>query len=88
MSGAAIGFEGHVTVFDLALKFITHDVATVKAVADDVVVMQQGRLVEKGLVGTVLTSPAHPYTTRLLQSVPETDPDWLDRQIASRREAC
>ena len=74
--------------FDLALMFITHDLATVKAVADDIVVMQHGRIVEKGLVGSVLTSPAHPYTTRLLQSVPETDPDWLDRQIASRGEAC
>ncbi len=73
--------------FHLALMFITHDLATVKAVADEVVVMQQGRVVEQGSVGTVFSDPAHEYTVRLLQSVPEMDPEWLDRQIAARRGA-
>ncbi|MEP9373618.1 ABC transporter ATP-binding protein [Mesorhizobium sp. KR1-2] len=73
--------------FDLALMFITHDLATVKAVADEVVVMQQGRVVEQGPVGTVFSAPANDYTKRLLESVPEMDPEWLDRQIGARRSA-
>lgn len=73
--------------FDLALMFITHDLATVKAVADEVVVMQQGKVVEQGAVGRVFSAPAHDYTKRLLESVPEMDPEWLDRQIGARRTA-
>lgn len=72
--------------FELALMFITHDLATVKAIADDVVVMQHGRIVEKGLVEPIFSSPTDAYTKRLLQSVPEMDPEWLDRLFAGRRE--
>lgn len=66
---------------NLALMFITHDLATVKAVADEVVVMQHGRVVETGSVETVFAAPKQPYTERLLHSVPEMDPDWLDNRI-------
>ncbi|MDF3936042.1 ABC transporter ATP-binding protein, partial [Pseudomonas citronellolis] len=68
----------------LAYLFITHDLATVRSVADQVVVMHQGRIVEQGPRDAVFAPPHHEYTARLLASVPEMDPDWLDRQLAGR----
>ncbi|MER9971589.1 ABC transporter ATP-binding protein [Mesorhizobium sp. M0060] len=65
--------------------FITHDIATVRAIADQIVVMHQGKVVEQGLKSEILTPPHAPYTERLLSSVPEMDPDWLTRLLASRR---
>jgi len=64
--------------------FITHDLATVKAIADEIVVMFQGRVVEKGNKKDVLSPPHHAYTERLLASVPEMDPDWLDNLLEER----
>ena len=69
---------------NLALLFITHDLATVKAVADEVVVMQHGQIVEVGNVDDVFADPQSSYTRRLLQSVPEMDPDWLTYIQTSR----
>jgi peptide/nickel transport system ATP-binding protein len=66
--------------------FITHDLATVKAIADEIVVMLQGRIVEQGVKKDVLTPPHHEYTELLLSSVPEMDPDWLDNVLALRKE--
>ena len=71
----------------LAYMFITHDLATVRAIADYVVVMQNGRVVEQGPKGQMFTPPHHPYTKLLLSSVPEMDPDWLDHTIKTRQEA-
>ena len=70
--------------FDLAYMFITHDLATVKAIADEVVVMKDGRVVEKGPKSEMFAPPHDPYTELLLSSVPEMDPDWLDRLLAAR----
>ena len=64
--------------------FITHDLATVKAIADEIVVMLQGKIVEHGEKQEVLTPPHHEYTELLLSSVPEMDPDWLDELLESR----
>ncbi|MEQ8602560.1 MAG: ABC transporter ATP-binding protein [Marivibrio sp.] len=72
--------------FDLAYMFITHDLATVKAIADEVVVMQQGKVVESGPKTEMFTPPHHSYTDLLLSSVPEMDPDWLDRLLKERGE--
>ena len=58
-----------------------------RATADHVVVMQKGRVVEQGPKGEMFTPPHQPYTKLLLSSVPEMDPDWLDRTIADRKEA-
>jgi len=64
--------------------FITHDLATVKAIADEIVVMLQGRIVEQGPKHDILTPPHDPYTDLLLSSVPEMDPDWMDNLLADR----
>jgi peptide/nickel transport system ATP-binding protein len=57
---------------ELALTYIliSHDLAVVRQVADDVLVMYRGRAVETGPVDTILAAPSHPYTQRLLESVP------------------
>lgn len=65
--------------------FITHDIATVRAIADEIVVMHCGKVVEQGLKSEVLTPPHAAYTERLLSSVPEMNPDWLTRLLASRK---
>lgn len=68
----------------LSYMFITHDLATVKAIADEVVVMKDGKVVEQGLKNDMFQPPHHPYTDLLLSSVPEMDPDWLDNLLAER----
>jgi len=65
--------------------FITHDLATVKAIADSIVVMYQGRIVEQGAKAEILSPPHAPYTELLLSSVPEMDPDWLDTLVERRK---
>ncbi|MBE0454546.1 ABC transporter ATP-binding protein [Roseovarius autotrophicus] len=69
---------------NLAYMFITHDLATVRSIADEVVVMQHGRVVEQGPKNEMFTPPHHPYTDLLLSSVPEMDPNWLTTLLEER----
>jgi peptide/nickel transport system ATP-binding protein len=59
----------------VALLFITHDLAVMREVSDRVAVMYLGKLCEIGPVDSVLEQPAHPYTRMLLEAVPEPDPE-------------
>jgi oligopeptide/dipeptide ABC transporter ATP-binding protein len=59
----------------LAMLFISHDLSVVRHVADRVLVMYLGQIVETGPVDRVLEAPAHPYTRALLSAVPSGDPD-------------
>ena len=68
----------------LSYMFITHDLATVKSIADEVVVMKEGRVVESGPKDVMFTPPHHAYTDLLLSSVPEMDPDWLTSLLNER----
>jgi peptide/nickel transport system ATP-binding protein len=68
----------------LTYMFITHDLATVRAIADEVVVMKDGRVVEQGPKDEMFQPPHHPYTDLLLSSVPEMDPDWLTNLLNQR----
>ncbi|MEP3634474.1 MAG: ABC transporter ATP-binding protein [Shimia thalassica] len=68
----------------LSYMFITHDLATVKSIADEVVVMKDGRVVEQGPKDDMFKPPHHPYTDLLLSSVPEMDPDWLTNLLKER----
>jgi peptide/nickel transport system ATP-binding protein len=70
----------------LAILFISHDLATVATLADHVVVMRRGEIVERGATGEVLAHPSHPYTRLLLTSVPELRIGWLE-ETAGRRTA-
>jgi len=64
--------------------FITHDIATVRAIADQVVVMFQGKVVEQGSKEDIFKPPYPAYTELLLSSVPEMDADWLT-QLQQKR---
>ena len=70
---------------NVSYLFITHDLATVKAIADEIVVMYQGGVVEQGIKADILAPPHAPYTELLLSSVPEMDPDWLDDLVERRK---
>jgi peptide/nickel transport system ATP-binding protein len=56
---------------DIAFLFVTHDLASARYVADDLLVMYAGQIVERGPVEEVLASPLHPYTRLLLAAVPD-----------------
>jgi peptide/nickel transport system ATP-binding protein len=56
-----------------ACLFVSHDLAAVEEVADRVVVMQHGKLVEEGDRDTIFDAPAHPYTRALLEAAPRLE---------------
>jgi len=60
--------------FGLAYLFISHDLAVVERMADELLVLQHGRVVERGRAAEMLRAPAHPYTQRLLAALPR--PRW------------
>src|SRR5512144_2501602 len=62
------------TRLGMSVLFITHDLGIVRKIADKVCVMQRGKIVEKGDVERVFTSPEHPYTRALLAAEPKPDP--------------
>ena len=70
----------------LTYLFITHDISTVKAISDQVVVMNEGKVVEQGRKTEVFQPPHPDYTELLLSSVPEMDPDWLTNLNAKRAD--
>ena len=70
---------------DVAYLFITHDLATVKAIADSIAVMYQGKVVRYGPKSRVLAPPFDAYTDLLLSSVPEMRIGWLEETIENRR---
>ncbi|MGJ8594438.1 ABC transporter ATP-binding protein [Sulfitobacter sp.] len=72
-------------VEDVSYLFITHDLATVKAIADSIAVMFQGEVVRYGTKSKVLAPPFDDYTDLLLSSVPEMKIGWLEETIANRK---
>jgi len=70
---------------DVAYLFITHDLATVKAIADSIAVMFQGEVVRYGPKSQVLSPPFDDYTDLLLSSVPEMRLGWLEDVIENRK---
>ena len=68
----------------LSYMFITHDLATVRSIADEVVVMKEGKVIEQGPKAEMFRPPHHAYTDLLLSSVPEMDPDWLSNLLKER----
>ena len=70
----------------LCYFFITHDISLVRAIADEVAVMHNGRIAETGGRDAIFSPPHHQYTGLLLSSVPEMDPDWLTRLLSEREK--
>ena len=71
----------------VAYLFITHDLATVKAIADSIAVMHRGRIVRYGSKTSVLTPPFDDYTDLLLASMPQMQTGWLESAMARRKMA-
>ena len=67
--------------FGLTYIFISHDLAVVRHVADDVMIMYLGKPVEKGSAEEVFTNPRHPYTKALLSATPVADPERRGNRI-------
>ncbi|WP_170400506.1 ABC transporter ATP-binding protein [Ruegeria arenilitoris] len=70
---------------DVAYLFITHDLATVRAISDSIAVMYQGRVARYGSKSEVLSPPFDDYTDLLLSSVPEMHLGWLEEVVAHRK---
>ena len=70
---------------NVAYLFITHDLATVRAISDSIAVMYQGQVVRYGGKSQVLSPPFDDYTDLLLSSVPEMKLGWLENVIAHRK---
>jgi peptide/nickel transport system ATP-binding protein len=68
----------------LALMFISHDLATVRAVCDEVMILYAGQVMERGPGRVVMQAPQHPYADLLASSMPELKPGWLDGIDAAR----
>ncbi|MDA9088861.1 ABC transporter ATP-binding protein [Amylibacter sp.] len=70
--------------YNITYLFITHDIAVVNAISDEIVVMYQGAVIEQGLKSEIMSPPHPEYTQLLLNSVPEMDPDWLTKLVKFR----
>jgi peptide/nickel transport system ATP-binding protein len=69
---------------DLAVLYITHDIASARYFADEILVMHDGEIVERGPAEQVTQAPSHDYTRLLIASAP--DPDAFGHQLRVRRE--
>ena len=65
---------------DMSVLFITHDLAVAYQIADRVLVMREGEIIESGNIGILSKGPSHPYSRKLLDSLP----GWEKRQREAR----
>jgi peptide/nickel transport system ATP-binding protein len=72
------------TDHSVAYLFISHDLSTVASIADRVVVLYAGRVMEIGPTASVFSPPHHPYTALLLSSIPALRTGWLEEVLAER----
>jgi peptide/nickel transport system ATP-binding protein len=71
----------------VAYLFITHDLGIVRRIAHRTAVMLRGEIIAEGPTDRIFSPPFHPYTEKLLASVPELRTDWLDEVLAKRAPA-
>jgi dipeptide transport system ATP-binding protein len=71
---------------NLAYLFVSHDLSVVKHIADDVMVMYLGRVVEQGPRDAIFANPQHPYTKALLSATPTPDPTRKRERIVLKGE--
>jgi len=65
--------------FDMSVIWITHDLGVVAEIADNIIVMYAGYIVEEANIYTIFENPVHPYTKALLKSLPRVDSHRYDR---------
>ncbi|WP_435166578.1 dipeptide ABC transporter ATP-binding protein [Falsirhodobacter sp. 1013] len=73
--------------FDLTYVFISHDLSVVRYIADEVMVMFKGEVVEYGTRDAVFDAPSHDYTRKLFAATPVTDVEAIRARVARRRAA-
>lgn len=88
VSGLDVSTQAHILLLlkelrarlGLTMVFISHDLSVVRVLCDDVAILNHGEVVEYGPVARVFGAPQHPYTQRLLASIPlpDVEPGWLD----------
>jgi peptide/nickel transport system ATP-binding protein len=71
---------------NIAFLYITHDIASARYVADEVLVMYAGQIVEQGATDSVLLEPLHPYTQLLLSAVPQPEAGLRRQPLPDRKE--
>jgi dipeptide transport system ATP-binding protein len=71
---------------NLGYLFISHDLAVVRHIADDIMVMYLGRVVEQGPAAKIFANPQHPYTQALLSATPQADPERKRQRIVLKGE--
>jgi peptide/nickel transport system ATP-binding protein len=69
----------------IAFLYVTHDLASARYVADDILVMYAGQIVERGPIEQVLAAPLHPYTRLLLAAVPDPATNLQAQRIEIRK---
>lgn len=67
--------------FNLTYIFVAHDLSVVRHICDEVAVMYQGKIVERGEAAALFSDPQHPYTKGLLSAIPSPDPDVVMKPI-------
>jgi dipeptide transport system ATP-binding protein len=72
--------------YNLAYLFISHDLSVVRHIADDVMVMYLGHVVEQGPAAEIFNKPNHPYTQALLSATPQADPTRKRQRIILKGE--
>ncbi|MCL1844917.1 MAG: ATP-binding cassette domain-containing protein [Defluviitaleaceae bacterium] len=70
----------------IAFLFISHDLAVVRHMCENLAIMHNGRFVETGTCDEIFTAPRHIYTRRLIAAIPDIDPDNREKNAAMRRE--
>lgn len=78
-------FQQIKTEFNISFLYITHDLSTAYQISDDIFVLYQGSVMERGHIDGVIQNPQHPYTQLLINSIPIPDPDirWEGRLQSS-----
>jgi len=74
--------------YDTSFLYITHDLSTAYYIANEIIVLYRGSVVERGPSEVVVKKPKHPYTRLLVSSIPRPDPSrrWIDRVDISKME--
>ncbi len=91
-----LDFRDH---YGISTVFITHDLSTAEYLGDEIIVLYQGRIAERGPTRSVLRTPLHPYTQLLMNSIPVPDPTcrWADElpqgvdigaEVTTERDRC